>query len=167
VRKRKLIIVSVTALCLLTLGIYFWQTKRLPLRVRLALETGTHFKLLSIDPLDGPIFGKLPHAPSIAGYHVLGETLISSPTERRTIIRTLTESIANFNGEYALCFLPRHAVSFDDGANHYDILFCFECSPYYVYRNGKLIDDGGLTGDPEPLNAILRAANVPLPKRDY
>jgi hypothetical protein len=163
VKNRKLLIVSVTALCILTLGIYFWSIKSLPIRVRIALETGTNFKLLSIDPNDSTAQGK-SHPPSILGYHVLGETVISSATERRTIIRTLIESIANFSGDFKKCFNPRHAISFDDSANHYDILICFECSPFYVYQNGKLLCNGGLTGDPEPLNAILRAAHVPLRK---
>ena len=64
------------------------------------------------------------------------------------------------------CFMPRHVVRVAKGGKTVDLVICFQCDNYRVYRVGR---DAGSTGGGrissagQPvLDKILRDAGIPL-----
>ena len=117
--------------------------------------------LYSIDPRrERPQGPKLFH-----DYTVLGEADITSPDVRRVVAQTVQHALSSWDGAYMMCFEPRHGIRVTNGTQSYDLLICFECQYIYSYSGEQGLGVTGLTGSQAPLDDILRAANIPLPKQ--
>ncbi|PTY03557.1 hypothetical protein DB346_06720 [Verrucomicrobia bacterium LW23] len=112
----------------------------------------------------------------LQGFVVLGKAALSDKAGAATSPSSLSPAARACNafGELlaptrvlaAECFIPRHALTLRHGGHRYDILICFECSRYSVFRDNKEFLADATAGTPaalDSLNALLRAAGVRLP----
>jgi len=117
--------------------------------------------LMSVDP--NRLAGAEPDVKVFHQFRLLGETAIVDSVTRSRVADLIEKSVAAWDGNYMMCFDPRHAVRVCDGSSTYDLLICFECQRVQVFSRERPIGTTGLIGTPEPLDEILRAANVRLP----
>lgn len=64
----------------------------------------------------------------------------------------------------AFCFNPRHALDVTANGKKFHFLLCYECSQMQIFEDGRPLARLAVAGSPKVLNALLAAANVPLPK---
>jgi hypothetical protein len=99
-------------------------------------------------------------------YPVLGKVEITEPKQRREIISALKTAVETPSSRKA-CFIPRHAIRFIKGGKTIDLVICFQCSNYQIYRQGEYDSGGGIGDSVQPLfDEILRDAGVPLAAKD-
>jgi hypothetical protein len=127
--------------------------------------------------IDGPIYfkseGVLPEAQAkgelLHGYPVLGKVEITDPEKRRAVVSAIKEAVRD-KPEYGMnCFIPRHAVRSVKGGGTVEMLICFQCRIYEIYRDGKPDRAGsGLISQNAKtlLNTTLTDAGVPLAAED-
>jgi hypothetical protein len=115
--------------------------------------------LYSIDPARAPsntdsnVFHK---------HRILGQTSVTISADQATVDSALRRSVTSWLGISYYCFNPRHGIRVTDGTTTYDFLACFECQSMLVFSGERRIADTGIRGSPDALNAVLRAANIPL-----
>jgi hypothetical protein len=148
---------------------------KIPDDVNAALEKAESFELFSLDPDEIPADSadSSESGPSSAKkdeqrfqiWPALGSTTITDKAQREKLIAALQKGVAENDGMAAACFNPRHGIRVKHAGKVYDVVICFECMSASTYvdnvrRKGFLV-----TRTPQPeFDAVLKAANVPLPK---
>jgi hypothetical protein len=126
------------------------------------LAHAKEFELLSLDPL----FHGSPEekTPNFHGFKVLGSTRVTNREECQKIGNEIAAAVARaFEYLKALCFIPRHGIRASADGKVIEMLICFECYQIKVYVDGTLVQSVATTPGPQKrINAVLRAANVPL-----
>ena len=121
-------------------------------------------------PLD-PWGGRQPEGSpaTFHGWLVLGKTLVASAEIRQSLLTALKEGLAASEGDYAMCFDPRHAIrATAENGEAADVVICFECDQVEVYLGPNSEPDQHLltTASPEPeFDKVLREAGVPLARK--
>src|SRR5437879_2356806 len=159
--KRRLLWAIVVACCLLvvaTATTWWWCQD--------ALSIPTEPEQLVLYSIDGrkPPETRKPESPDwLYGFPVLGKVEITSPTERREIMRALRWSVAEHTpGSMNACFWPRHAIRVVVGGRTADYVICFECRQLEL-RHGESRQLIGMTRSPRSLfNRVLRDAGIPI-----
>lgn len=93
------------------------------------MENADKFELVSLDPTHMRIEGGDEPAPAndFHGCDELGRTTLSK-ADRRTVIDTVTTSMAAWDGMSSTCILePRHAIVATRGGEVAEVLICFKC----------------------------------------
>jgi hypothetical protein len=127
---------------------------------------------LIIYSLDVPEIGnedELARAKSkgevLYSFPVLGKVRVTEPAKIREVLRSVRRAIANPPSPKN-CFSPRHAVRTVKDGEIVDLVICFECNTYFIFR-GVEPKGGRLTpaigSEPEALlDQVLSDAGVPL-----
>jgi hypothetical protein len=129
--------------------------------------------LLSIDPSHYDADGRErppinSHEPHIGDYRILGENAIATDLERKAILAEVLSIVAHGNAYRSrMCFEPRHDVRCKFKEKIYDILICYACNNMAVLIDGQQQHFIHINGSPGKFNAILNAANIPLPKQSH
>jgi hypothetical protein len=146
---------------------------RLPDLAAKALAEATRATLYSLEPDSLPPSGARAAATEtngihrsadtniLEGYWVLGSTELTNDAARAAT-RAFQNAIAESRGPVARCFDPHHGLRLSADGHVYDYLLCYHCGQMQVYEDGKFTSMVGVTGSPEALNAMLKAARVPL-----
>lgn len=104
------------------------------------LSKARQIELISLEPSEhADNKGKPMLGPKRFGFAVLGATMSTEPAEARTLASAIRDGILESSGEgvFAMCFDPRHALHFQDGADAVDLVICFECAHGYLECKGK------------------------------
>jgi hypothetical protein len=133
---------------------------KFPASFKAALEEGTQFELLSLDP-----GGNSDDSKGFHGYQVLGRISNVASDTRKTLVTAFLKGFVEHDGRQALCWLPRHGVSVVYDGKKIDFVICFQCSIIKVYIEGSKPQSTSCSSSPAPVfNQILTTAKVPLPK---
>jgi hypothetical protein len=133
----------------------------LPTKAVAVLEEAEQMTLFSLDPWT---FQERPaDAPLFHGQVILGEVVISKPEQCRQVSDELKRAVNASDGTMHMCFVPRHGLRVTRVGVTYDFVICYECGRVDTWLGEKRVEATGLTGKPDVFNAILRAANIPLP----
>lgn len=128
-----------------------------PSDLRKLLDKAEAVELISLDPsVDGAKDG-------FHGYKVMGSVKLETK-ERAKLLAAFYKGIADSDGVVAACFIPRHGLRAMADGKTVEVVICYQCLSMKVYIGGKA-ESALTTGDPaETLNAMLKAAKVPLPR---
>lgn len=132
---------------------------KLPDAVQEALKKAEKIQLLSLDPAHAD---KGPVKDGFHGWKVLGQTDLAE-ADRKKVAEALIKGVPDEKGG-ARCFIPRHGIRAQMAKESLDLVICFECSWIYIFSGDKR-ETVTVRPDVQPtLDAILKAAKVPLPK---
>lgn len=125
---------------------------------------------LTLFSIDGTETWKQPTAePPLYGCPVLGRVEIGDPARRREIMAAVRDGIRNAPTEPKACFFPRHMLRVGKDGKTVDVVICFQCDNYRLYRVGTdagLIGGGQISSAGQPaLDKILTDAGIPLAPR--
>ena len=141
------------------------QTEKtsLPKKAAKALEESASFKVYSLDP---DRLALESDEKGLHGFRVLGQTTVKDMNSRKKMIAALNTGVAKHDGSVADCFNPRHGIKVAiDGETH-EFVICFECHQVQWYIDGNETKGFLISKSPQPtFDKILKAANVPLPKK--
>jgi hypothetical protein len=143
--------------CIIVMGLYFWLNRRdLPRAVADALEGADQYELLSLYPYLSE--------SEFHNHRILGRTLISDPSLRRSLNGALRRAARESDGRMMCCFNPRHGIRVTRGGRVTDIVICFECLQVHVYAaDGQSLGQFLISKSQQPaFDAVLRNAGVPL-----
>lgn len=97
---------------------------------------------------------------------VLGKVTAKTAEQKAAVIATITHAIRNGPRQAARCFIPRHGMQIIKSGEVVELVICFECSRYFIYRNevqesvGKMLT---VSGSQQPvLDKLLTDHGVPL-----
>lgn len=96
---------------------------------------------------------------------VFGKVVVADPEQRRAILAAVKEDIRTGFKNQAKCHYPRHMLRVVKGGKSLDIVICFECHGYQVFRGGDtkyVIPKNIGEGSKAVLNRILTDAGVPI-----
>ncbi|PTY03558.1 hypothetical protein DB346_06725 [Verrucomicrobia bacterium LW23] len=114
------------------------------------------YKLNSLELRDNP--------ENLYKYKVLGKTDLSAEQAVEAIAE-FRLAVTQFNGDWAKCFSPRHALRIEmKPGDVYDLLLCYECSRMLTWHNGQYMFHYGVGGKSDKLNAMITAAGLQLAK---
>jgi hypothetical protein len=173
--KRKFFIVLIP-LALAAVAYFFlfglnWTDNHIPKEALHALTSQSSLTLYSLYPdhfevNDDGVRQPIPEdVPKFHGYRILGQTSLTSPDARETVVSTILKAVREWDGGIGGCFQPRHGISVTDTSGTHDFVICFSCKQIYIYSPHTPVQEIYLQGSPQSLNAILTAANVALPDR--
>ena len=137
--------------------------EQLPSAAAAALEQGTEFELLSLEPNGGE---ETEGENRFYGFEILGALAIDDRTTRDELVAAFKRGIAdNVEGVAAACFAPRHGIRVTHDGKVYEFVICFECYITTWYVDGKQAGNVNSTnvGQPE-FNRVLKDAGIRLPK---
>ena len=84
-------------------------------------------------------------------------------SSRETILGLILEGIRNCDLVPADCFNPRHAVRAERTEEATELILCYECSAYQLYRGGRYVAGGSTRRSPAShLSDIWRRAGCPV-----
>jgi len=69
------------------------------------------------------------------GYIVLGQARIDDARERRALVDSLCQGLADSPREVELCFDPHHGLRIRKGSQNLDVVICFQC--HQIQLNGS------------------------------
>jgi hypothetical protein len=99
---------------------------------------------------------------------VLGHTIVPAGDSLHAVTRAVRESLGKVPS-YASACIPeyRHAIEFDADGHHYLVLLCYGCGQVAVAIDGDLSGDEQTydMGDEAALDAVLKAAGIPLAQK--
>ena len=102
--------------------------------------------------------------PCIDGNRVLGRIGIDQ-AEQKAVLAKVLEDWASMEPNYGLscAAIYHHAVTFDSGSHHYDVLLCYTCGQYAILRDGERLATGqaAKASGLESINSWLRDAGLP------
>jgi hypothetical protein len=154
--RRQLVKILACLTCIMGVGFLFErmnQVANIPRGAWEALRKPEKMTLLSIDA-DGFSTNR----------KILGETPVSSPSDRQIVYSTLRHAAASrvHWGGWPMCFNPRHEVRVTSGTRTYEFVVCFECDQIGVLRDVRPVGAVLIDGSRNALDDILRAANIPV-----
>ena len=140
---------------------------KIPARARAALEQGSGFELLSLDPAEVMLDDeRVWLGPTFRGFRLLGRAPITDPAARDRLTRTLERAADRAGDNIDLCFDPRHAIRVSVDAKPVDFVICFECGAVETFfgDDDRPDDDQSfrILGDPDVFNAAAAVAGLPL-----
>jgi hypothetical protein len=132
----------------------------LPKEARHALNNATSGTLYSLEPWRAllPAGSTLPE---LADYPILGQTKLDAAQTARAA-GAVRYAVTSWSLGTASGFDPRHALRVTSEGHTYDFLLCYACGKLEIRRDGEHLGWAPITGTPDILNKILRAASVPL-----
>lgn len=129
------------------------------------LLTSERFTLYSLWPI--PLPNLQTGNGRFHGHMILGQTEVTDAPLKRRLVESLYRSIAENTGFEAACHNPRHAIRAVKGRRIIEMAICFECFNIMVFENGRHRMERTTTS-PEPIfNSALRAAKIPIDKRQH
>jgi hypothetical protein len=133
-----------------------------PPAVKAALEQGTFFELLSLDPKSQ----KQGETKGFHGYDVPARLANLTADSRRMIVTGLLRGFAEHDGKMDVCFSPRHGIRVYHEGKKYTLVICFECSTIKVYEQDAEIHTIPIASTTAAVfNKVLSEANVPLSRQ--
>jgi len=135
----------------------------LPSVAAAALEDGTDFELLSLEPNGGE---ETEGENRFHGFEILGALAIEDPATQAEIMAAFKRGIAdNTEQIVAACFAPRHGVRVSHEGKVHDFVICFECYITTWYVDGERAGNMNPTNVGQPVfDRVLRDAGIRLPK---
>ncbi len=121
-------------------------------------------------PEEAKIAAGWPVVGHLYDYPVLGKIEVTDRRQVRDILAAVRRAIRKAPEVGANCYWPRHVVRTVKGGETVDVVICFQCSRYQVYREGKRETEGTqkLSPDDEPLfDKLLSDAGIPLAKMPW
>jgi len=102
-----------------------------------AIESADDVILYSLDPERADL---LDHSPGhlarlFNGYLILGQALIDDASDRRALVDSLCQGLADSPREVELCFDPHHGLRIRKGSQNLDVVICFQC--HQIQLNGS------------------------------
>ncbi|MDP1589578.1 MAG: hypothetical protein Q8M07_17630 [Prosthecobacter sp.] len=157
------------------------RENKLPADAEAALQHGSSFVLYSLLPelapgigFDDDIFAppekkkkndaSKPALERLHDFPILGRTELVNPADRNTAVTSMLASMKAWNGVFAPCFHPRHALRVTHQGVVFDFVICFECFTIKLYRGGEPHGHVNVFGRPDKLDQILKKGGVPLPE---
>jgi hypothetical protein len=131
----------------------------LPSEVRKILDKADRFVLLSLDPKLSEHQQDKPSDKFFHGYRVRRKIEIRTQKARDELSGALYEGIADWDGDIAMCFNPRHGIRANVGDETVDLVICFQCMSIQVY--GKT--DGEVFTTGSPAITFNRALGIAMP----
>ncbi len=123
-----------------------------------ALQAGTEFSLLSLDPSD--LF--TPNPDGFHNFDVLGSTFPSQP-DREQLVKSFAAGVTAHDGMVAACFDPRHGIRVQYEGKCYDFVICFECAKIYWYTDSEKNETILTSGTPKQVfDKVLTKASIKL-----
>jgi hypothetical protein len=135
----------------------------LPAAAAAALEQGTEFELLSLEPNGGE---ETEGENRFYGFEILGALAIDDRITRDELVVAFKRGIAdNVDREAAACFAPRHGIRVTHDGKVHEFVICFECYITTWYVDGERGGNVNPTnvGQPE-FDRVLKGAGIRLPK---
>ena len=121
-------------------------------------------------PEEAKIAEGWPVVGHLYDHQVLGKVEVTNCRQVREVLAAVRRSIWKPPERGANCFWPRHVVRVVKGGETIDMVICFECSRYEVYREGKRTTETTqlLSRDDESLfDKLLSDAGIPLAKMPW
>ena len=128
-----------------------------------ALERGTEFELLSLEPNGGM---ETKGENRFYGYEILGSVAIDNLSTQAEIVDAFKRGIAD-NPEQvaAACFAPRHGVRVMYDGKVHEFVICFECDITTWYVDGTRAGNMNPTNVGQPVfDRVLKDAGIRLPQ---
>jgi hypothetical protein len=95
-------------------------------------------------------------------YPVLGKTEITARAKKREVIAAIKYDLRH-RGGHGGRIEPHHALRIENNGQIIDLIICFECGYYELYRNNELGQSGSIGRSAERLiNAASEGAGVTL-----
>jgi hypothetical protein len=135
---------------------------RIPENVQQVLENVSQLTLFSIDPNLAPL--DAAEKQTFHRYGILGKLEVTSPDSRRQVLQALQKDISTWDGNYVMCFNPRHGIRATSGSISFDFLICYECARVELYSGNELTTTMGIGGSQNYFDKLLHAANIPTAK---
>lgn len=136
---------------------------KIPTGAEAALRLAPTWELYSLNP-----YAEYDEADpeTFHGWKVLGSLDIQDDQVRQRLLSSLAESVAANPGQTAACFMPRHGIRAAYQNQQYDFVLCFQCFKAKWYLGDSPQTGFNPTDTPGPaFNAVLKAADVPLPEQ--
>src|SRR5437764_12261110 len=132
-----------------------------------AIESADDVILYSLDPeradviyRPGEHLSPQDLAKLFNGYRVLGQVRIADASERRALVDSLRQGLANSPREVELCFDPHHGLRIRNGAQNLDVVICFECHQIQLNGNSPYIP---ISSSPQAVfDAAVQKAHLPI-----
>jgi hypothetical protein len=135
-------------------GLYLYHRASLypglPSNLMEAMRRAQKFELLTIDPASGPLYGHDPISgdttqpkDTLRGYTVLGRGTVADSSMRENLLSAFDQAVREENSDIR-CFSPRHAIHAEVDGNAIDLLICFECKRYQLFKGAE--EGGGEWG---------------------
>jgi hypothetical protein len=137
------------------------KENKLPEEVEKAIRSPQEAFLYSIEP---PQLRRTT-PDTFHGYQMHGRMKLEAG-DQKFALETLRSAVASWEGVSALCFNPRHGLRLVTKTHTYDVVMCYECMAFQVFRDDKAIAWGGMSGTSDALNDLLEDAKVPLPHEE-
>lgn len=101
------------------------------------------------------------------GYPILGQVAIGDPAVRKEAVARVRQAIREGSTKPFSCFNPRHVLRVTQENVTTDVVICFECSRYQVYRNNHPESGTERTiAHAQPFfDKLLNDAGVPLARK--
>ena len=99
-----------------------------------ALEAADEVLLLTLNPTF--CSGSEPGRLTFHSYPILDHALVRGDQKSRLARAVCADLRTVANGLRPMCFEPRHALHFVQDGHEVDILLCYECGRYAVFRDG-------------------------------
>ena len=97
------------------------------------------------------------------GYGVRGRAALTEAAERERLLDLFAESCRANDTMVAACFNPRHGLRAEHDGHVIDLVVCFECLSYQVFRDGEHAANELLAQEQEPaITAIYVAAGLSI-----
>jgi hypothetical protein len=135
------------------------------------LERAESFDLYSLEPFTNPDTYEMDQDPNgpgerLHGWRVLGKTTVADAATRGAVLTALKEAMER-KGMDAKCHYPRHAIRWQHYGKTFDLLICFECGNYQIYRDGQRTPGSPpISGSAESaFDNALKQAGIPLAKK--
>jgi hypothetical protein len=127
------------------------------------LQKAESFELISLHGIQPP---EAPQA-SYYGYLELGRKKVDNAEVRRALVDAFEKGVAEYKGDGAKCFNPRHGIRVQYDGKTADFVICFECNQVRVYLAGDTgtVKSFLVSSSPaEVFNKVLKEAGITLPE---
>ncbi|MDB5311860.1 MAG: hypothetical protein JWO38_6062 [Gemmataceae bacterium] len=98
-------------------------------------------------------------------YPVLGKVSVTDPPRQREVLAVVRADIRAGAPDQNKCFWPRHVLRVVKDGHSTDVMICFQCRGYMIYRDGRrtMGSTPSIGKESEPvLSKILADAGIPL-----
>lgn len=136
------------------------------------LQTLKPTRLFRIDPVAGypDTTGSGSKSP-MPRFHEWGVVASAAPSDANsgaTILHSLARIVSAHKEGQDACFSPHHGLTLTNGKEIFDVLLCFDCSQYVVFKpDGAMIfrDSFNAWSEKKTWEQVFRAAGLPDSKQ--